>query len=457
MKVGEIVKDSIKYPFSDWKKFLIFGIFVVLNTLNIIFQSLGANMLLISAVGAVGLLFGVLIFGYEIRILKLSLAGFAKLPPFNDWFDIILNGIFEIIVGIAYAIPLILIIVFGGLSLGLTIGIIGTNGASIFFGILIVIVLLYLVLIYPLFLMSLANMAFYDSDLGAAFKFHEIFNKISNIGWGKLVMWYITTGIICLISIFIGGLVEAIFNLIGLKIIGVVLVSLIVIPYIFIYIFRSMALFYLSEDRGYLECEECRGYYKLQPEESPEDFDKCQCGGALKYNKKQIARDKRSFVGTLKSFNKKQCLIVVGILAIIVGVPFIFAQHIPQHLIITNNTLIGTYNASNLNNPNSDGVFVIIPPGTTNIKVEYNLSWTPAKTGANGLDITGYNTNVTGWDSLPDNENVIYNKGVSLFNDDKNKTGNLYLDNSAIKSLVISGNGINGTIKIYAIKTKLAI
>jgi hypothetical protein len=34
---------------------------------------------------------------------------------------------------------------------------------------------------------------------------------------------------------------------------------------------------------GYLVCEKCGGYYKLQKGESPEDFDNCQCGGKLKY------------------------------------------------------------------------------------------------------------------------------------------------------------------------------
>ncbi len=36
-------------------------------------------------------------------------------------------------------------------------------------------------------------------------------------------------------------------------------------------------------NRGYLYCEKCGGYYKLQAGESPEDFDTCQCGGNLKY------------------------------------------------------------------------------------------------------------------------------------------------------------------------------
>jgi len=36
--------------------------------------------------------------------------------------------------------------------------------------------------------------------------------------------------------------------------------------------------------QGYLVCNKCNGYYKLQPGESPDDFpDTCDCGGELKY------------------------------------------------------------------------------------------------------------------------------------------------------------------------------
>jgi len=35
---------------------------------------------------------------------------------------------------------------------------------------------------------------------------------------------------------------------------------------------------------GYLICNQCKGYYKLQSGESPKDFEKeCHCGGALRY------------------------------------------------------------------------------------------------------------------------------------------------------------------------------
>lgn len=33
----------------------------------------------------------------------------------------------------------------------------------------------------------------------------------------------------------------------------------------------------------YLICERCGGYYQLEEDESPEDFDRCQCGGQLIY------------------------------------------------------------------------------------------------------------------------------------------------------------------------------
>lgn len=34
---------------------------------------------------------------------------------------------------------------------------------------------------------------------------------------------------------------------------------------------------------GFLVCEKCGGYYKLQDGESPDDFEQCHCGGRLKY------------------------------------------------------------------------------------------------------------------------------------------------------------------------------
>ncbi len=40
-----------------------------------------------------------------------------------------------------------------------------------------------------------------------------------------------------------------------------------------------------SSESGFLICDKCRGYYELDPEESPEDFaNECECGGKLVYS-----------------------------------------------------------------------------------------------------------------------------------------------------------------------------
>ncbi len=41
-----------------------------------------------------------------------------------------------------------------------------------------------------------------------------------------------------------------------------------------------------SNDHGYLVCENCLGYYKLEEGESPDDFESCRCGGNLRFIKK---------------------------------------------------------------------------------------------------------------------------------------------------------------------------
>lgn len=459
MKIEEIIKDSIKYPFSDWKKVLILGIIVMLTTLNYTFQSLGMGIFSLSNLGIFGLIFGLLVYGYGIKILKSSLNGFAELPEFNGWLDILINGFKVIVVSVGYTIPLILILVFSGLFLGFIAGIMEVGVITSFLWIIIIMAFLYLIIIFPIFLLSLANMEFYNGDLGAAFKFREIFNKISNIGWGKFVTWYIITVIICLGLIFAWGVIGAIFNLISLKIVGTLLGQLILLPYLTIFVFRSVALIYPSKSQEYLECENCGGYYKLQPGESPEDFSKCQCGGKLKYVEDVELIDeskdkKQSLSENLRSLVNKRNLIIIGLLSLIIVVISIIST---ENVIVTNSTIIGTYNVSDIGQ-DPYGTVVNIPQGTTKITIEYNLSWTPVSHGTNGIIIDGYNTNVTVGPSITQfNGNVIYDGGFQLHEDDQNKTGTLQINKAGLKSLVISQNGVKGTIKIYAYQTKLAI
>nr|WP_319372855.1 DUF4013 domain-containing protein [uncultured Methanobacterium sp.] len=461
MKIGEIVKDSIRYPFSNWISFLILGVFLVFSSVNSINSASGIGLALSTRWALIGLIFGLIICGYQFRILKSSLIGIDELPKFNNWYDLIINGIKVIIVCIVYFIPYFFILFLGVVFFVLSAGSPETTNVSSFFGILLIIVILYIAIIFPLLLMSLVNMAFYDGDLGAPFRFGEIIKKISNIGWDSFIVWYVVTVVASLILVVSGALIEFLFLLIQLKVIGVLLVYLFAIPFLSIYLFRSTALFYLSDDPGFLECENCGGYYQLQVGESPEDFEKCQCGGALKHttNMQLDTRTEGSNFDVRSFIKRKKTFILVGVLAlIIIAIPVILLQNTPNTFVTTEKTLIGSYDASQLDSPRTLGTFVAIPPGTTKATIEYNLSWTPAFAGVNGMIIMGYNTNTTSHWGAPDNRNIIYNEGVTFSDDDHNdKNGTIAIDNSAIKSIVISGNGVKGTVNVYAYKTKLAI
>jgi hypothetical protein len=284
MNIGEIIGDAVRYPLSDPKKLLIFGIFFVFAMLYSNFITAGANLPLIFILLVLALIAFVFIFGYELRILRATLAGLIEIPEFDDPIDLFFDGLKVVVVGIVYTI--LLTVLFGILFLlfALLAGITGL------FGIFIILIVIISLFIYPLILMSLTNMVYNDTEINAALKFGEIFNKISNIGWGNFLLWYLVTGIIYLIMAVIGVLIIGVFSLIHLKIVGGILYPLIIGSYMSLFIYRSVALFYMSGDYdtgdlGYLECDNCKGYYALENGESPEDFSECECGGNLIHRK----------------------------------------------------------------------------------------------------------------------------------------------------------------------------
>lgn len=46
---------------------------------------------------------------------------------------------------------------------------------------------------------------------------------------------------------------------------------------------NSEAIHFQDKHLGYLVCPYCRGYYELQEGESPDDFERCECGSPLEY------------------------------------------------------------------------------------------------------------------------------------------------------------------------------
>ena len=91
-------------------------------------------------------------------------------------------------------------------------------------------------------------MADNDSALVFAFRFHEIFNKIRGIGWINLISWYLSSGLIFLaILTFLGTFTLGIFYFIHSIDIGGLLISVVIIPYLYMYFAESSALIYMKK------------------------------------------------------------------------------------------------------------------------------------------------------------------------------------------------------------------
>lgn len=221
MDVTEIISNAIRYPSSDWKKVLIEGVLLILN-LTVI------------------LAFGT---GYTLRVLKSTLAGYDKPPEFDDWGGMLIDGFKVYIVGVAYFIIPFIIIFVGALALFYAAILQYNISATVYFELILTIIVgLILLVIFGLFgAIAIVNMAYYNK-LSAAFKFGEILGRISNIGWGKYILWYIITILITIAA----GIIAYILRLI--PDVGVIIALLVVYSYLFMYSGRSLALIFKSGD-----------------------------------------------------------------------------------------------------------------------------------------------------------------------------------------------------------------
>ncbi len=222
MEIGEIISDSVKYPTSDWTKIIILAV-----------------ILLIPIVNFIGM-------GYVIRIIKGTLAGLDDLPDFDEVGELFIDGLKVLVVGIVYAIPIWIISAIFGVIIGLIFPattptyIDTTSTALITTMIVSYAALIIAALIVGLIeIVAIVNMAYYDGDLGAAFRFSDILNYISTIGWGKYIITYI---VIALIS----GIITLVAGFVGILIffVGVIITIPLAMSYCYMFGSRSIAMLF---------------------------------------------------------------------------------------------------------------------------------------------------------------------------------------------------------------------
>ena len=235
MDIGEIISDSIKYPSSNWGKVLILGIITI------------ASVLIIPVF---------LLIGYVFRIIKATLAGIDELPEFDEIGSMFVDGLKVFVVGIIYAIPVWIISAIVSLLMGgNTAATTASLGPGYLFAILLGNIIFFIIalIIGLVELMAIANMAYNDGDLGAAFRFSEILDIIAAIGWGKYIATYIVIVIIAMIGVIIGALTMIIL-------IGFILLPLIILPYVVMFEARGIALLFAD----------AVGEFQEPPEAEPE-------------------------------------------------------------------------------------------------------------------------------------------------------------------------------------------
>ena len=218
MDVGEIISDSIKYPTSNWGKVLILGVIMI------------ASILIVPVF---------LLIGYLFRIIKSTLAGLDELPDFDEIGEMFVDGLKVFVVGIVYSIPVIIISLIINVIVGSSSSsTLSLNPAMIWGLVLAYIVYIIVAVIVGLIeVIAIVNMAYYDGDLGAAFKFSEILDRIAKIGWGKYIITYIVIAVVAFVGFLIGLLTLII-------IVGIILIPLVIAPFIYMFGARAIALLF---------------------------------------------------------------------------------------------------------------------------------------------------------------------------------------------------------------------
>jgi len=257
MEITEIIKDAFHYPISDFKKFLVLGIpILILSVLFfvLILQAVGlseiANLpakslansplfstfIITTLIFFVALIIGVIIIeGIQISIIRESINNNDILPslePVKNFVD----GIKGIVLQIIYMfipITIYMIILLGVASLG-------NDFAVVLVLILSVIAAIVFFILSAMYIVALGRFTETNS-ISEALQFGSIYDTARNIGLGKIIIVILVTNII---SSFI--------SLIGMILVNIPIIGFFIMTYIlynFFIMFNSRCYALLYRDR----------------------------------------------------------------------------------------------------------------------------------------------------------------------------------------------------------------
>lgn len=243
MEVVKLFKEALSYPTKDWNKLLILavlifvsGIFGILINLIPVFKPMEIIIITLLTI-IISIVVSFFVSGYGLSITRKTIDLEEEIPEF-EWGKNLIDGIKVFILDIVYHIIPVIVTIIVAYGTGafdyiykiinyVTIhGSLNNLPSSLIFGLLnsfsvtFLIGAILFIIFSLLLLIATARLAETDS-LVAAINMKDIFDKISEIGWGNFIIWIIV--FIC-ISIVIGIIIGIIATILGF-IIGLILVS----------------------------------------------------------------------------------------------------------------------------------------------------------------------------------------------------------------------------------------
>jgi hypothetical protein len=223
----------VKYPADDWMKVILLGFLTLIAFIGVLTE--------INLFTLLFLLMLPLPSGYLFKIIKSSFKGYDELPDFDNWRSMYLDGFKVILVLIIYALPVLAVFLWFNYEIfyssipsfslyTLWSWILGSNIQIIIF-----------LLIGLVEYVGIANMALYDGEISAAFRFREIFARISMIGVRKYLLSYAIIWILAVLTALISLFAQSIL-------IGIVIIPLLIVPFFAILNARFCALVFASSE-----------------------------------------------------------------------------------------------------------------------------------------------------------------------------------------------------------------
>jgi hypothetical protein len=234
MNFKEIIKDSARFAVADWFNFVILGIIILILDLVITVDNTSFPFWLDMFLLFLVLVLILLEAGYIFRILSETVKGSVKPPKFNRFISLFIHGLKETVTSLIYIfVPLLLYLI----GLDMLPNNIDINLSYALLTMFLILGIVSGVIISLFYQGALLNMANNNGTIKSGFNFPEIWRRVVHIGIRRLFL--ISVFIFFILYIVKGIIYDSLHTI---PIVGDILASLIVIPFLTIFTTRMLGL-----------------------------------------------------------------------------------------------------------------------------------------------------------------------------------------------------------------------